>query len=225
MHGHGGLPGACHPLDDDIVVGGLADDFVLLLLDRGDDFAQHGLLVLGQVLGQQLVIGDDLAVKIVQQPAFVDFIGALQVQTDGYLPVSRRRVAALPQAVLVVGVGHRGAPVHHDLMGRVTGDAASADVNGLVPAQRLVVEVYPAEIRLAQGFLVPLIDHAHLVVQGHGVLQQVDQFRVVVVEVVQHHIDFRPQAVHLLAIVGQIVTDDGERLLQECLLVLPGGAP
>ena len=224
MHGHGGLAGARHALDDDVVVGGLADDLILFFLDGGHNLAEHGLLVLGQILGQQVVIGHDFAVEIVQELAGFDLIGALQHQLDVYPPVAGGSVAAFSQSVLVIGIGHGSTPVYDDLVGGVLRDAAPADIEGFHFVQRLVPEDNPPEIGLSLGLLIALQGPLHVQVHGGKVLQGVDQLRVVVMEMIQHDVDFRAHVIHLPAIAFQIVTDDGKGLFQESLLGLSGSA-
>ena len=77
VHGHGGLTGTCYALHDDVVEGGLADDFILFFLDRGDDLAQYGLLVFGQIFGEKVVVGDHFAVEIIKQLTRFYLVGAL----------------------------------------------------------------------------------------------------------------------------------------------------
>ena len=76
VHGHGGLTGTCHALHDDVVEGGLADDLILLFLDRGDDLAQYGLLVFGQIFGEKFVGGNHFAVEIIKQLTRFYLVGA-----------------------------------------------------------------------------------------------------------------------------------------------------
>ncbi len=94
VHGHSGLSGTCHTLNDDIVIGRFADDDILLLLYGGHDFTEHSLLIFGQIFGQQIVIGHHLAVKILQELSGFDLIGALSFQVNGDLFIAGSRVAA-----------------------------------------------------------------------------------------------------------------------------------
>ena len=58
--------------------------------------------------------------------------------------------------------------------------------------------------------------------QRHAVFQQIDQLRVVVVEMIQHVIDLFPHSFDLFAVYFQIAADDGKGLLQKCFF-LPAG--
>ncbi len=79
VHCHSGLSGACNTLYNDIVIGGFAYNFILLLLDSRHDLTQHRLLILGKILHQQVVVGHNLSVKIADKPPFIDFIGPLKL--------------------------------------------------------------------------------------------------------------------------------------------------
>ncbi len=82
MHCHGGFARACHALDDQTVIGGLADNIVLLFLDGGDDLPQHSLLVPGKVFGQKIVIGNHFCVIKIEEPAILNLVGSFQLQVD-----------------------------------------------------------------------------------------------------------------------------------------------
>ncbi len=224
MHGHCGLAGTGHPLDDDVVIRGFAYDVVLLFLDGGDDLSQDSLLVFCQVFCQQFVVGHHLAVVVIQKLSVLDLICALQLQVDGNLSVSRGGVAASAQTVFIVCVCHRRPPVDHSLAGGVPGNASFADVDALILLQHLVVKVNPAEIGFVPSPLVPFQGTLHLVVQRHAVLQEIDQLRVVIVKMVEHVVDFFPHPGYLSAVVFQVFMDDGKGLFQELLLRLPGCA-
>ena len=113
MHGHRGFPRSRHALYDHVVVGRTADDIILLLLNGGDDFSQHGLLVFCQILRQQIVIGHHLGIVKIQQPSILNFIGTLSLQVNFDPSASRHGIAAFSKSVFIIGIRHRRAPVHH----------------------------------------------------------------------------------------------------------------
>ena len=82
MHGHCGLAGARRSLYDHVVLGLFADDFVLLLLDCGNDLAQHRLFVPRQIFCQQFIVGHHIRIVEVLQLIIFDLIGALPRQGD-----------------------------------------------------------------------------------------------------------------------------------------------
>ena len=222
VHGNGSFSGSRHSLDNDVVVGGLADDIVLLFLDGGHNLSQHSLLVSCQVLGEQLVVGHHRTVKVIQKFPLFNLVSPLHFQVDLHLSVARGHVAALAQAVLVVDIGHRGPPVHHYLVSAVPGDASLADIEGFFLSQSLIVKDDSAEVRFFLCLFIPLHSHFHVVMQGNGVGQDDVNLSIIVVVVFQHLVDFRLHSADLLSIVCQICLDDRERLLQESFLSLPG---
>ncbi len=223
MHGYRGLTGACHTLYNDIVIGGLADNFILLFLDSGNDFPQHCLLVFGKVFGQQLIVCHHFAVVIIQQLSLFNLISPLQLQVNGNLSITGSGITAFSKTVFIIGIGHRGPPVHYSLMGGVYGYASLADIDALLLFQRFVIKVNSAEIGLRLCLLISLQCPLHLLVKRHAVFQQVNQFRIVIVEMVQHIINFFPHTSHPLAVDFQIVVDNGKGLLQKCFFLLSGG--
>ena len=119
VHGHCGFSRSRHALYDHVVVGRAADDIILLLLNGGDDLTQHGLLVFCQILRQQIVVGHHLGIVKIQELSFLDLVGPLSLQVDFHPSSAGHRIAAFPQAVLIIGIRHRRAPVHHDPVGGI----------------------------------------------------------------------------------------------------------
>ena len=101
---------------------------VVLLLDGSYDFSQHRFLVFGEILHQQIVIGHHFRVKIIQQLSIFNLKGPLHLQINGNLLSLRGSIAALSQAVLVIGIGHGGPPVHYHPVRIVPGNAALPDI-------------------------------------------------------------------------------------------------
>ena len=119
VHGNRGFPRSRHALHDHVVIRGTADDIVLLLLDRGDDLSQDGLLVFGKIPGQQIVVGHHLGIIKIQQLPVLDLISPLSLQIDLHPAAARHGIAAFSQSVLIIGVGHGRAPVHHRPVGGI----------------------------------------------------------------------------------------------------------
>ena len=221
VHRHGGFSGTGYALDDNIMIGGFPDDFILFLLDRGHDFTEYGLFVLRQIFCQKVIVGDHFTVEIIQKPARFDFIGALQLQVYSDLGFAGRFVTAFAQSVLVVGVGYRCTPVDYNLVCGVLGDASFADVKGFFLIQCFVVKDNPAEVGFVLCLFVPKQCTFHMIVQGYRIIQNGEDFNVVVVIVHQHLVDVFLHTCDLTAIVSEIVLYDSQSLSEIVFLGLP----
>ena len=182
VHGHRGLAAACHPLDNQVGKGGFADNGVLLFLDRGDDLPQHRVLVLGQVLHQQLVIGSHIAVIITLQSAFFHIISAFQAQVDGDGFLVRQSVLARAQFVLIVDTGNGGPPVRDQHVCLVAEHPVFADVDPLLQFRRALRVVDAAEVRFIKSRSVLAQRGGGVLFQAAGGHQLVIQFHIAAVD-------------------------------------------
>ncbi len=170
VHRHCCLAGTRHSLDNQVVVRGFPDNLILLLLDRGHNFSQYRLLVFGKVFGEKIVIGNHLTVKIIQELPILYFIGTLQPKVNFHLHAPRRSVTASAQAVFVIGVSHRGTPVHHHPVGGIFGNSAPSYIKGFLLPQRFIPENDPAKVRLIKCLFIPGKGTLHMGVHGNRII-------------------------------------------------------
>ena len=111
-----GLPGAGHPLDHHQIGGGVSNDVVLFLLDRGDDVL-HRLIVLPPQGRLQHGVADRfIGVKHVFNLAVMD--GELALFNQGRpLGAGRGLVSYRAQGAVVIHPGNRGAPIVNQKVG------------------------------------------------------------------------------------------------------------
>ena len=116
----------------------VAHDGVLLLLDGGRDGLHLRGALLRERRQQERVLNGDRGVEIGSQAVFLDveLAAQLEVGFDG-AAVGHVRGAAV--VLVVVGLGHGRAPVHHEAAVVLVQDAGGADVEllGLLPGLEL----------------------------------------------------------------------------------------
>ena len=77
VHGYGCLSGSGNTLYNDVVIRRFTNDVVLFLLDRRNNFAKNCLLIFRKILCQQLIIGNDFRIKVIEQLSVVNLISSL----------------------------------------------------------------------------------------------------------------------------------------------------
>ena len=65
------FPASRHALHDNVTVGGFPYDLVLLLLDRGNNIAEHDVLILGKIFHQKFIRSHRIVVVVAEQPAVI----------------------------------------------------------------------------------------------------------------------------------------------------------
>ena len=106
-------------------------------------------------------------------------------------------------------------------MGGIFGDAALADIEGFCLAKGFVTENDPAEVGFALRLFIPQQGALHMVVERYRVVQDGEDFHVVVMVVGQHFVDVFLHPRNLFPIVGKIVLNDGKSLQQVGFFSLP----
>ena len=169
---------------------------------------QAGLLIFGQVLGQDIIVGNGLGVKDILKLTIFNLIGPLQLQIDPHFFTLRRMVTGSAKSVFIINICHRRPPVNDNGMDDILKNAAPANVISLLCIRRLIMEIDTPEIGLFQRPLIARQRAAEKIVHSIGVFQFIDQLRVIIVKVSLHIVDARPQSCHISFISDQIITDD-----------------
>ena len=152
------------------MIGGFSNDFVLLLLNRGNDLAQNSLFVFGKILHQKIIVGYHFRVHIIEKPAVFYFEGSFKLQIDRDLAPVRGVITAIAEAVFVIGVGNRCSPVDHDLCRSVLCNAAFANVEGFCLIKLLIPENDSAEIGLVFRPFVSMKRTLHVLIESDGIV-------------------------------------------------------
>lgn len=142
------LPDARRSLYDHVVLGLFADDFVLLLLDCGNDLAQHRLFVPRQIFCQQFIVGHHIRIVEVLQLIIFDLISALPRQGDVVFSLPLYGIRDIPQSGIVIYAGNGCSPVDDLRFCRVIRNDTSADIVDLVFFQFFVPEIDSAKVGL-----------------------------------------------------------------------------
>ncbi len=106
-------------------------------------------------------------------------------------------------------------------MGGIFGDAALADIEGFCLAKGFVTENDSAEVGFVLCLFIPQQGTLHMVVERYRVVQDGEDFHVVVMVVGQHFVDVFLHPRNFFAVVDEIVLHDGKSLQQVSLFSLP----
>ena len=220
MHCHGRFTGPCNTLNNDVMIRRFADNFILLFLNGCDNLAKDRLFILGKILCQQIIVGDHLTVKIVEQLARFDFISTFQFQINSDLFAARRFIAAFAKTILIISICHRRAPVHHHPVRGIFGNSTSADIDGFLLVKRLVMENNSSEIRLCESFFIADQRSFHMVMHGHCIIQNCKYFRVIIMIMREHLVNIFLHTRHLVPIICKVILYDVKRLFKVSFLRL-----
>ena len=127
----------------------MAHDGVLLLLDGGRDGLHLRGALLRERREQERVLDGDGGVEVGVQAVFLDveLAAQLEIDADG---AAVGHVGGAAVVLVVVGLGHRRAPVHHEAAVVLVRDAGRADVEllGFLPGLELQGDL--GEVRLLE---------------------------------------------------------------------------
>ena len=200
MHGHCGLAGARRSLYDHVVLGLFADDFVLLLLDCGNDLAQHRLFVPRQIFCQQFIVGHHIRIVEVLQLIIFDLISALPRQGDVVFSLPLYGIRDIPQSGIVIYAGNGCSPVDDLRFCRVIRNDTSADIVDLVFFQFFVPEIDSAKVGLFPRLFRPAQILVHELETGICIVPQGLGLLVVLVEFLLHGMQFFRQSLYTLPV-------------------------
>ena len=200
MHGHRGLAGTRRSLHDHVVLGLFADDFVLLLLDRGNNLSQHRFFVPRQIFRQQFIVGHHIRIVEVLQFIIFDLIGALPRQGDVVFSLLLHGIRDIPQRGIVIYAGNGGSPVDDLGFRRIVSNNASSDIVDLVLFQLFVPEIDSAEIGLFPCLLRPAQILIHELETGIRIVPQSLCFLIFPVELLLHGMQFLRQRLYALPV-------------------------
>ena len=125
---HRGLAAACHAAHQHCRHVFMADDSVLFLLDRCRDGLELRGTLRGERGQQQRVLNGHRGVEVALQHVALDVELTAQLQV-GLDLAAVCPVRGLSHVLVVVGLGHRRAPIHHNAAVQLVGHASRAQVD------------------------------------------------------------------------------------------------
>ena len=156
------------------MLGLFADDFVLLLLDCGNDLAQHRLFVPRQIFCQQFIVGHHIRIVEVLQLIIFNLIGALPRQGDIVFSLPLYGIRDIPQSGI--------------------------DIVDLVFFQFFVPEIDSAKVGLFPRLFRPAQILVHELETGICIVPQGLGLLVVLVEFLLHGMQFFRQSLYALPV-------------------------
>ena len=156
MKCHGCLAASGTALYDQDLVRLIADDLVLLLLNRSDNALQAGVCMLRKRHLQNLIVNVDIALDHILQSAITNLILALPGNFSGKRP--HRRFERCRSLIKVVEQTADGcAPVIDQRKHRpAAGQVADSDIVALRLVLTLIAEIHTAKIRILLHLLIAL---------------------------------------------------------------------